>query len=273
MPYRVHSVILVEDEARNENVSTSRTNFKYQLTQPVNFFKRGRNYEYFARIENVRIPMSFYNINSNFNVFGWTASIGGVKSITVAPGNYTIDELTAQVQTQMNGEDTNTYTILYDEITQTVNIASTGAEDVSALTGNGWRTLGFDLTETITGASNVDGNNVAYTNTTGHLKIFVNNITSNNVYSNDTTTKRTNLQRVSLSVPITKLRNEFQFYDNHDGYFIKLPKMSNITELDIKLTDKNGNVIDLNAVPWGFQVVIYKYKKGMFEGFKQMLGR
>ena len=59
MTLRVHGIIVVEDEGRNENTSISRTNFIYQLTQPLNFYKRGRQYEYFARIENVRIPIHF----------------------------------------------------------------------------------------------------------------------------------------------------------------------------------------------------------------------
>jgi hypothetical protein len=265
MPYRVHSVIVVEDSGRNEN-STSRTNFRYQLTQPVNFYKRGRQYEYYCRVENIRIPISFYNINTNYDTFGWTASVGpDVESFNITNGNYTIDELITEVQVQMNLLDGNTYTITYDEITQKVNIASDGVEDVSTLVGDGWQTLGFDLTETITGASNVDGVNVAYTNTARHLRLHVDNLVSNNIYANDFTTtdgkKQTNLQRISLTIPITQTRNEFQFYDNHHGYMIKLPNMANIGDLNVRLTDANNNPVDLNEVPWGFNMVIYKLKK------------
>ena len=265
--YRVHSVILVEDEGRNEANSISRTNFIYQLTQPVNFYKRGREYEYFVRIEDIRIPISFYNINSNYDSFGWTASSSGVKTFNVTNGNYTIDELIAEVQTLMNAEDNNTYTITYDEITQKVNIASTGTENVATLVGDGWRVLGFDLSEIITGISNVDGSNVAYTNTARHLRLFCDSLTSNNVYANNTRfgeDKKTNLQRVSVVIPITQTRNEFQFFDNHDGYFIKLPNMSSISDLSVRLTDANGNVLDLNSVPWGFALVVYKLKKSKF---------
>ena len=88
----------------------------------------------------------------------------------------------------MNLLDNNTYTITYDEITQKVNIASDGVEDVATLVGNGWRTLGFDLTETITGAGSMDGTNVAYTNTVRHLRLHVDNVQSNNVYCNDVDT-------------------------------------------------------------------------------------
>jgi hypothetical protein len=268
MTYRVHSVIIVEDKGRNETTSLSRTNFQYQLTQPVKFYKRGRQYEYFCRIENVRIPISFYNINSNYDTYGWTGSTTGAVSFNITHGNYTIDELITEVQVQMNTLDANTYTITYDEITQKVNIASDGVENVSSLTGDGWQTLGFDLTETITGASNTDGNSIAYTNTTRHLRLHVDNLVSNNVYANDDDTidgiKQTNLQRISLTIPITQTRNEFQFYDNHHGYFIKLPNMACISSLNVRLTDANNNSVDLNKVPWGFNCVIYKLKKAKY---------
>lgn len=263
--YRVHSVIIVEDEGRNEESSISRTNFNYNLTQPVNFFKRGDDYEYYVRMENVRIPISFYNINSNYDTYGWTGSATGVITFNITNGNYTIDELILEVQTQMNLLDTNTYTITYDEITQKVSIASDGVEDVSVLVGDGWQTLGFNLTETITGVATMVGSNVAYTNTMRHLKLMVDNLVSNNVYANQLgTDKSTVLQRVSLIIPITQTRNEFQFYDNHDGYFIKLPRMSRIGDLHIKLVDALNNPVNLNNVPWGFECVIYKYKKSKF---------
>ena len=66
---KIHAGIIVEDEGRNENTSISGTNFVYQMTQPIKFTKRSRDKQYFCRIENIRIPISFYNINSNFNYF------------------------------------------------------------------------------------------------------------------------------------------------------------------------------------------------------------
>ena len=260
-----HCIIIIEDMGRNEANSISRTNFIMQLTQPVTFTKRSRDKQYFARIEDIRIPISFYNINENYNTFGWTGSATGVVTFDVIRGNYTIDELIAEVQVQMNLLDTNTYTLTYDEITQKVNIASDGVEDISTLVGDGWRTLGFDLTETITGASNTDGVNVAYTNTVRHLRLSIDNITANNVYANDVTetdgVKLTHNQRVSVLVPITQTRNEFQFFDNHHGAFIKLPNMASLTELHVRLTDADGNPVDLHDVPFGCSCVIYEWNR------------
>lgn len=262
---KIHAVVTIEDKGRNTNTSRGATDFTYQLTQPINFFKRSSTKQYFVRIEDIRIPISFYNINNNYNTFGWTASATGVVSFSVSQGNYTIDELIAEVQTQMNLLDNNTYTITYDEITQKVNIASTGTEDVSTLVGDGWQTLGFDLTESITGASNTDGNLVAYTNTLRHLKLIINNINSNNAYSNDEITKQTNVQKIGVIIPITETRNEFQFYDNHQGFQIKLPNLSSINEFQIKLLDPLNNVVNLNGVPWAFSVVFTELNQGGYK--------
>lgn len=261
---RVHSVINVESDGRNENTSESPENFIYQLTQPINFYKRGKTYEYFCRIENVRIPISFYNINSYYSVFNWVGSTTGAVSFTITFGNYTIDEMIAEVQTQMNALDANTYTLAYDEITQKVSITNDGVENITSISGNGWQVLGFETTQTIIGAVTETGNNVAFTNTAKHLKIVLYNVNSNNVYSNTQEgNKITNLQRVALNVPIIEIRNEYQFYENNEGYMIKLPNISTIKDIRVKLLDARGNVVDLNGVPWGFDVVFYKLKKNV----------
>ena len=40
--------------------------------------------------------------------------------------------------------------------------------------------------------------------------------------------------------------------------------MANISNLNVRLTDADNNAVDLHEVPWGFNCVIYKYKKSKF---------
>ncbi len=261
---KLHAVIIVDSDGRNDN-STSPTDFNFQMTQPITFYKRSKDKQYFVRLENVRIPVSFYNINADFDRYDWDSNGSPATGFTITHGNYTIDELIAEVQTQMNADatDSNVYTITYDEITQKVNIASDDAlGDVDELTGDGWQTLGFDLTETITGASNVDGTNVAYTNTAQHLKILVGGVMSGNVYANELSAtegvKKTNIQRVGLNIPVTETRNEFLFYENHDGYKVKMPNIPSLNQFNVLLMDARNNVVNLNGVPWSFDLVFYE---------------
>lgn len=259
-----HATIIVENDHRALK-SKSATDFIYQLTQPIKFIKRSYNKQYYIRIENVRVPISFYNINSYNNVFKWTSN-SVEYTVIITPGNYTIDDLKDALEDDMNTEnDGNTYGLTYDEITQKITLTSTGTHDVSALTGSGWKHLGFDGTEelnaaTLPVADTADGSTIAYTNTMRHLKLQIPNLVSNNVYSNDSDLK-THVQPVGLVIPITEIRNEFQFYDNHSGPLIKFSNQTTVSDISVKLLDPNNNVVDLNDVPFGFEIVFYEYNK------------
>ena len=270
---KVHAIVAVDSRGRNEGISASQTDFVYQLTQPINFHKRSKDKQYFIRCENIKIPVAFYNVNSNYNVFTFTtASVTG--SVTIDSGNYTIDELISELETVLNTEyntETSTsaspFTITYNEITQKVSIAyANGAQNITAITGNGWQLIGFELTQTITNNTTETGNNVAYTNTTSVLKLQISNLVSNNVYSNTITgVKQTNLQNVSVSIPVKEIRNEFVFIDNHMGPMIKLPNISNIKNINVRLLDTYNNVVSLNGLFFSFDLVIYEYNKnGLF---------
>jgi hypothetical protein len=265
---KLHAVISVESEGRNEGLSNSPTNFIYQLTQPINFTKRSKNKQYFTRIENVRVPVSFYAINSNYNVF--TFNDGNTDyGFTLTQGNYTIDELISEIQTQMNATASgNTYTLTYDDITMLVNMASDGTEGgtTTTITASGtgltntlYQLIGFETGQTVADAGNSDGSNVAFTNTAGYLKVLVDNVNSNNVYANEISgDKTTHVQKVGITVPITETRNEFQFYKNDNGFKAKMPNIPSVTEVRVKLLDRFNNVVDLHDVPWGFDIVIYE---------------
>ena len=254
---KVHAVIIVDSAKRHISQSKSRTDFIYRMVFPVNFYNRGKDKQYFVRIENVNLPISFYAINSTNNVLNFTDSTDGLLTVTITPGNYTIDELLAELQTVMNAAATTaTFTLTYDEITQKTTFAWTGGttitfEDTSTL----FPLLG--LREDLESAKSTPftATDVSYTNTTRYVKLFVDNINSNNVYDND------NVQKVAVKLPINEVRNEFQFYDNHRGYKIQLPSMPSINEMRIKLTDPDNNVIDLNGVDWSFDVVFYEWTR------------
>lgn len=268
-----HATIIVENDRRSLK-SRSASDFVYQLTQTVKFTKRSQKKQYYVRLENIRIPISFYNINENNNTFGWTsqnANDNGTQAYTfdLTTGNHSIDDLVSEVETMMNTTDLgdNVYDITYDEPTQIITISRTvlgGDHQVDTLVGSGWKLLGFNLSEEITdGGSNpkdMDGTNVAYTNTMRHLKLQIPNLVSNNVYSNDASLQ-THVQPIGVIVPITEIRNDFQFYSNHQGPLIKLSNQTCISDICVKLLDADNNTVDLNGVPFGFSIVFYEYNK------------
>ena len=65
---RVHSIVSVDSEGRNEGLSRTPENFVFQLSEKIHFYKKGRNYEYFCKLKNIKIPVTYYNIDSNYKV-------------------------------------------------------------------------------------------------------------------------------------------------------------------------------------------------------------
>lgn len=269
MAMKLHASFQVESAMRNLGTSKSGTDFVIQLTQPITFHNRSKRKQYFVRPQNIRLPIAFYNINSNYNTFTFNDD-GTDYFVVLTPGNYTIDELIAELQTQMNATGSlTTYTITYDDITMKVNISSDGAGGITTITSDDgaghtntlYQLLGFEVGQTIPDGGNADGNGVAYTNTTKHIKLVIDNVGSSNTYSNTRDSSgniTSHLQKVSVDIPITEIRNEFQFFHNNDGPMDKLPNLSSIHELRVRLLDTYNGVVDMNLVPWGFRFCVYE---------------
>jgi len=255
-----HATLVIENDNRALK-SRSPTNFLYQLTQSIKFIKKSEKKQYYCRIENIRIPISFYNINSTNNSLSFLDGVTQ-ETATIAEGNYTVDELIAELQVQMNLQVTGTpYTLTYDDITQKINIANSGANVLTIQnTTNLNVIIGFDGAQTVAASGNTNGNNIAYTNTIRHLKLQISNIVSNNLYSNDENLV-TQVQPIGVIIPITEIRNEFQYYSNHQGPMIKLSNIMSVNEINVKLLDPNNNIVSLNGVPFGFEIVFYEYNK------------
>ena len=98
---KVHAIISVDSRGKNDGLSASNTDFLYQLTQPINFHKRSENKQYFIRIENIKLPVAFYNVNSNYNEFSFDYG-ASAYNVYLTQGNYTIDELIAEVELNIN---------------------------------------------------------------------------------------------------------------------------------------------------------------------------
>lgn len=260
MMLKTHAAVLVENNKRYNPSLNNQCNFQYRLTQLVKFFNRSENKQYFTRIQNIRLPISFYNITTNNNTLLFNDD-GVDYTITIPPGNYTLSELISEIQTLMNATMALTvYTITYSNITQKITITSDGAGGITTIKQSSIiKYLGFDANQTIPDGGSGTGNNVAYL-ISKHLKLQIANIVSNNLYSNDIS-NTTHVQPIGVNIPITKTRNEIEFYENNDGPLIKMSNYNSISSLNVKLLDEENNIIDLNNVPFSFEVIFYELNK------------
>lgn len=271
MTYKSHAVVKFDSRNRNLPSSSTNTNYEFFMNTPINFFNRSKNKQYFVRIENVKIPMSFYNVRDGYDNFNWDEFDGIVlvPHLSLIPhGNYSIDELASEVSAVMNADTVNgtTYTMVYDEIKQIMTISGTGGatttinihpdeepnERFMAMLGVQTLVNNIPIDDT---PYSISGDCSAYTNNWRYLKIFIDSLNSNNVYNN------IGVQRIGLEVPVLVARNDYIHFDNHNGYYIKMSNMSSISNFSIKLTDSYNVVLDLRCVDWSFDLVIYEYNK------------
>lgn len=280
MSYKPHISLELNSKKRTRG---SIEDFTVLLGHQITFSQKPSK-SYFMRLENIQIPYSFYQVNSNNNVFKLTETDGVTPhniSITIDEGNYTITELLTELEAGLDAatQDANNYTLTYDDITNKITIRYDGGTSTSITidtiangsTLNELLGLGKPDTNTITGDDNslvlADGvDSVAPNSVDLHYISYIiveTSITSNNHYDED------GQLHIGARVPITQDRNVINFFQNHEGHLTRLNNKGVMSEIRMILKDENGNTINLNKVDWSCEVCIYELSEihkisGMF---------
>lgn len=200
------------------------------------------------KIQNILIPLSFYNVNITNNTISFNDGIP--RLATIAPGFYNILDISTALVAAMNAISTLVFSIVINSVTQKITISSTVnfSIDFTAVTSDLPILIGFNRS-VYTGASTFTSDNVVNLN-----RIYsVIDISSNNL-------SKFNQQMVESSNSsnsiITRISNsiykptEYLYYSNDDNSENKLSS-SSITSLDyvdFKITDVDGNLIDFNNI-------------------------
>lgn len=111
--------IAVNSRDRNLALQPYSNDFKWTLQRPLKDI---------LSIELISgcIPAALYNINNGWNKF--TFGEDTVKRvITLTPGQYTVEQIATELQTQLNITSVNTYTVSYSAITKRIRISATGS--------------------------------------------------------------------------------------------------------------------------------------------------
>lgn len=251
---KTHAIIEIDSR---ERTSGTIDNFEIILKNPVYL---NRNRQYFCRMENIRIPTSFYNIDSNYNTIQITEDPAGTPStwtVTIAEGNYTISELLSELNTQFDTSSTksNDFGLDIDDITGKVTITSNttefkivGANTTLSLP------LGFVSGTDYTSSSlSLTAPNHVLMSTKRYLKIN-SDLTSNNHYSRD------KIEPIGVVVPVTQSRSTIQYYENSMGYKTKMENLHHIKHFRFDIRDGNNKSVDFNGIDWNAEFVIYEYR-------------
>ena len=273
--YKNHVSIEINSRRRTRgSIENFTTLLGHQIT-----FSQSPQKQYYMRLENIQIPVSFYQINSTNNSFRVIETDGitpHTLTITIDEGNYTITELLTELESALDtasaaSGDSNTYTTSYDDISNKITIRYDGGTSTSVTidtiangsTMNVVLGIGKKDTDSITGGDTTlvlaDGvDSVAPNAVDLHYYSYIivgTSLTSSNYYDED------GQLNIGCRVPIVVDRNIVNYFSNFDGHMTRLNNRGPISSISFVLSDEFGNVIDLNEVDWSCEVCIYELTK------------
>lgn len=203
---------------------------------------------------------SVYNITSNNNVLDITSSVDGNVVVTVTPGFYTASELSTEIETQANAVFiTNALDMTLDPNTLKFTFDATPSLlTINAVADDMYYELGFDSSDIPVGPVDpIVVSNVPRLN--GLSKIYLHSVCLSNGNSFDSKEQYGNLFTV---IPVdAKLADPITFRtDTEDSYSIVYNTDSDVSELDISLTDENNIDLDFNGSPVTLVFKIYYHR-------------
>lgn len=193
------------------------------------------------------ISNTHYNINTYNNVLRYNLNAAGVASLTIPVGQYNATTLLAYLQTNIAGT---TWTL--DSTTYKINIATTQSLDLYSSADDALSTiapnLGINTTLNILAASNDDAENTMDINGTDMVLVESNRLGRNNMLSSFSGTIASD-KPVVACIPITTLFGDNEIYEHLSSEETRItydtPRA--ITNIDIKLTDKDHNILTLQT--------------------------
>ena len=203
------------------------------------------------------IPNSWNNLSSTlknnklrFSEIGDTE----IKVLTILDGNYSIDELMAEVKKQLDSNSTNscTYTLTYSDIANTVSIThdktSTIQTTFDFLIGDTIRRfLGFTMGEfSITSLDPILKSDRAVDITDTNNSLFVRSDLNNQKVIESSSTKPSN---IIACIPIPMNRNSFFVFDPMNPIEVQLGQNS-ISSFNLAITWQDSSFVDIRKGDW-----------------------
>lgn len=242
---RVFDLVINSEDRFNYN-STSSTEFRVQLQNPINHRIVGYG------LKSAVIPKTNYNIPVIRNTFQVIDSTLTVKTITIPAGNYTMTDLLAEIVVQLNASGPDTYTATYDPITGKVTITSTFATfelQPSTQQGSILYKLGFNPSTTYTAvAGTITAPNVA--DISGIKTVFI-KIKQLTQYIRNTTNSMLNF-KLDLGCQFGSIVYFADENKYHQYYNIAEDHLTNQGFFDVSLVDEYGIPVNLNGRDWSF---------------------
>ena len=201
----------------------------------------------YASVQNAIIPYSFYNVNSNNNTLMYTINGGSVQTLNITQGNYNVNTLITAITSAIPA-----FTITYSNSTNFLTFTHSTYDFTFESESTCFELLGFPDGETYSSTSQILTSSISLNMfTTRNIYVASDNFQLNNV--NNSTPKKSN---ILCSIPIDTNHHSMIAYSNVFGIENLIYHAHNLTNLHVKLTDQDDNVLDLNGCHWSMTLLL-----------------
>ena len=183
------------------------------------------------------IPYSFYNINSSNNVLNYSFDGIDIKTLTIPIGNYNVNSLLSVLKSNLLPS----FTITYDSVKNKFTFTNITYNFRFMSSSTCLQILGFNNNITIFSTSF----SLTSVNCVNVYSIRTVQVNSNLITYNINKVQKNNFC-ILCSVPIICTPFSLIEYINRTNFKTNL-FLNRISNIKIKLTDDNGNLIDLNG--------------------------
>lgn len=183
------------------------------------------------------IPYSFYNINSTNNILQYSFDGVIINTVTIPIGNYNVNNLLTVLKNNM----TPLFIITYDNVQNKFTFTHPTLDFMFMSSSTCLQILGFNNNVTISSSSLI----LTSVNCVNVYSIRTVQVNSNLITYNINKVQKNNFC-ILCSVPITCTPFSLIEYINRTNFKTNL-FLNRISNIKIKLTDDNGNLIDLNG--------------------------
>jgi len=184
------------------------------------------------------IPYSFYNCDDFNNKLSFIQN-SITYNVLIPQGNYNVNTLITALKTLMGVN----FNIIYNSLDNTYTFTNTVYEFSLLSSSSCFEMLGFKTGITITSVSKTLKSKLSI-NLFTIRNIYV---SSNNFILNNLNNSTPNNSSILCSVPIQSSSGSIITYSNIFNVYNEVHNVSNLTLLHIKLTDQDGDILDLNG--------------------------
>ena len=192
----------------------------------------------YVSVQSATVPYSFYNVDYFNDKFVYNVNGGANITINIPQGNYNTTTLRNYLLSVMTGF-TITYSTLNNQFTFTHSTYDFSFKPLSTC----MEILGFDEIDTYTSTSRV----LTSVNSINLFTIRNIYIQSNNLILNNINNSTPNNCTILCSIPLTTGQFSVINYNNANNVRSRIDNIRNFAQLQISLTDQDGDILDLNG--------------------------